>query len=47
MDKLENKYVDLILQKGLGGKDLDSLLIQLDLKEHIPFALKVKDKAGI
>ena len=45
MEKLENKYIELLLKGCIGVQNIDSLLIVLDLNEHIPFAQKIKDKA--
>ena len=47
MDILEEKYCDLLLHKCLQVKDVDSLLINIDLKEHLPLALKIKEKAHL
>ena len=43
--ELENKYIDLILKRCLNFNQSKSLMIHLDLKEHMPFALKIKEKA--
>lgn len=45
MTELENKYIDLILKRCLNFKNTNSLLINCDLKEHLPFAEKVKKRA--
>ena len=45
MSKIEEKYIDLLLQKGVSARDLDSLLIYINFKEHMPFAEMVKQKA--
>ena len=46
MKELEDKYIDLILRKCLNFNQSKSLMINCDFKEHIPFALKVKEKAN-
>lgn len=46
MEKLENKFIELILNRCLNFNQTKSLLIDCDLKEHIPFAEKVKAKAN-
>ena len=43
--ELENKYIDLILKRCLNFEQSKSLMIHLDLKEHMPFALKIKERA--
>lgn len=45
MDELENKYIDLILNRCLAFHT-NSLLIDCDFKEHVVFANKVKEKAN-
>ena len=48
MDKLElleDKYIDLVLKKCLNFAQSKSLMIHIDLREHLPFALKIKEKA--
>ena len=48
MDKLElleDKYIELVLKKCLNFSQSKSLMIHIDLKEHLSFALKVKKKA--
>ena len=46
MGELEEKYIELILRKCLNFDDSKSLMIICDFKEHIPFALRVKEKAN-
>ena len=46
MEKLENKFIELILNRCLNFNQSKSLLIHCDLKEHVLFAEKVKDKAN-
>lgn len=46
MRELEEKYIELILKKCLNFDDSKSLMINCDFKEHIPFALRVKEKAN-
>lgn len=46
MEKLENKFIELILNRCLNFNQSKSLLIHCDLKEHILFAEKVKYKAN-
>lgn len=46
MKELEEKYIELILRKCLNFDDSKSLMINCDFKEHIPFALRVKEKAN-
>ena len=46
MKELENKYIDLILNRCLNFEQSKSLMINCDFKEHIPFALKVKERAN-
>lgn len=46
MGELEEKYIELILRKCLNFDDSKSLMINCDFKEHIPFALRVKEKAN-
>ena len=45
MRDLEDKYIQLLLKRCVNFKQSKSLLIHLDLKEHLEFALKVKDTA--
>lgn len=45
MKELEVKYIQLLLNRCLNFENAKSLMIHLDLKEHIPFALKVKEMA--
>lgn len=45
MRELEEKYIDLILKRCLNFKTGNSLLIYVDLKEHLEFAERVKIKA--
>lgn len=45
MRELEDKYIDLILKRCVNFKRSNSLLIYADLKEHIPFAERIKEKA--
>ena len=47
MQKLEEKYIELILQRCLNFNQSKSLMINCDLKEHLPFAEKVKNKANL
>ncbi len=46
MEKLEHKFIELILNRCLNFKKNKSLLIHCDLKEHIEFAKKVKKMAN-
>lgn len=46
MEEMEIKYVDLILKRCLNFEQAKSLMIHCDFKEHIPFALKVKERAN-
>lgn len=46
MKELENKYIDLILLKCLNFENTKSLMIHLDLEEHMDFALRVKKRAN-
>lgn len=46
MEMLENKFIELILNRCLNFNQSKSLLIHCDLKEHIIFAEKVKVKAN-
>ena len=46
MEELENKYIDLILKKCLTFNQSKSLMIHCDFKEHVSFALKIKEKAN-
>ncbi len=45
MIKTEEKYIELLLQKGVSASDLDSLLIYISLKEHLLFAEELKKRA--
>ena len=45
MNELENKYIELILNRCLNFKTSKSLMIHCDFKEHILFAQKVAKKA--
>lgn len=45
MKELEDKYIELLLKRCVNFKQSKSLLIHLDLKEHLEFALKVKEAA--
>ena len=45
IEQLEEKYIELLLKKGVGAKDIDSLLIQIELKEQLPFAEKIREQA--
>ena len=42
---LEDKYIELLLKRCIGVDKIKDLLINLDLKEHIPFAERVKQRA--
>ena len=46
MEEMEIKYIDLILKRCLNFEQAKSLMIHCDFKEHIPFALKVKERAN-
>ena len=46
MEKLERKYIDLILKRCLNFEQSKSLMINCDFKEHVEFALKVKERAN-
>lgn len=46
MKELENKYIDLILERCLNFNQSKSLMIHCDLKEHVCFAEKIKEKAN-
>lgn len=46
MEELERKYIDLILNRCLNFEQSKSLMIHCDLKEHVEFALKVKERAN-
>lgn len=46
MEEMEIKYIDLILKRCLNFEQTKSLMIHCDFKEHIPFALKVKERAN-
>lgn len=45
MKELEEKYINLILKRCLNFKTGNSLMIYIDLKEHLPFAERIKAKA--
>lgn len=45
MEQLEEKYIDLILNRCLNFNNSNSLMIHCDLKVHLPFAEKIKRKA--
>lgn len=45
MKELEDKYIELLLKRCVHFKTDKSLLIYVDLKEHLPVAEKVKKKA--
>ncbi len=46
MDILEEKYINLILQRCLNFNQSKSLMINCDLKEHLYFANKIKKAAN-
>lgn len=46
MEELEIKYIRLLLCRCLNFKQSKSLFIHCDLKEHLEFALKVKEEAN-
>ena len=46
MEKLESKYIDLILKRCINFNQAKSLMIHCDFKEHVKFAEKVKEKAN-
>lgn len=46
MKKFEDKYIDLLLKRCINFDTSKSLLICIDLKEHLLFAEKVKEKAN-
>ena len=46
MKKLEDKYINLLLKRCINIDTSKSLLICIDLKEHLPFAERVKEKAN-
>lgn len=46
MNKLDNKFIELILNRCLNFNQSKSLLIHCDLKEHFVFAQKVKQHAN-
>lgn len=46
MEKLENKYIDLILNRCINFNQAKSLMIHCDFKEHIKFAEMIKAKAN-
>ena len=46
MEKLENKYIELLLKRCLNFKQSKSLMINCNFKEHIKFAEKVKEQAN-
>lgn len=43
---MEEKYIDLLLKRCLSFERTNSLMINLDLEEHLDFALKVKRRAN-
>lgn len=45
MQKMEDKYIELILKRCLNFERSKSLMINLDFKEHLPFANRVKERA--
>lgn len=47
IEELENKYIDLILNKCLNFSYAKSLFIDVSLAEHLPFAQKIKAQAAI
>lgn len=46
MEELENKYIDLLLNRCLNFETDKSLLINIDLNEHLVIAERVKEKAN-
>lgn len=46
MRKFEDKYIDLLLKRCINFETSKSLLIYIDLKEHLYFAERVKEKAN-
>lgn len=46
MEELENKYINLILERCLNFNQSKSLMIHCDFKEHIYFAEKIKKEAN-
>ena len=46
MEKLEKKYIDLILKRCLNFEQSKSLMINCELKEHVEFAQKIKKRAN-
>ena len=44
IEQYEEKYIDLLLKRCINFNQAKSLLIHCDLKEHIPFAKKIKEK---
>lgn len=45
MKELEDKYIDLILKRCLSFKSSNSLMIYIDLKEHLFLAERIKTRA--
>lgn len=43
---MEEKYIDLLLMRCLSFEKSKSLMINLDLEEHLDFALKIKKRAN-
>lgn len=46
MEELEEKFIELLLKRCVNFNRSKSLLIHCDLKEHLPFANKIKEKAN-
>ena len=46
MEQLEQKYIELILQRCVNFEQSKSLMIHCDFKEHIKFAEKIKKRAN-
>lgn len=46
MEELENKYIELLLKQCLNFERSKSLMIHIDLKEHLDFAKKVEQQAN-
>lgn len=46
MEQLEQKYIELILQRCVNFEQSKSLMIHCDFKEHIKFAEKLKKRAN-
>lgn len=46
MEQLEEKYIELILNRCLNFNQANSLMINCEFKEHLSFAQKVKAKAN-